>query len=256
MLSLSPEALIGLLQSLPVEAVEGVSLLLAFAMPLLMLRLFGAAGLYVHIVIAIVAANIQVLKLAQFSFFPSPVALGTVIFSSTYLAGDMLTEHYGPAAGRKGVYLGFAAYLFWTALLVLTMGYRPIPGDGAQEHLAALFLPAPALLAAGMASYLVSELNDIWVYQRIRRWTGGRKLWLRTNLAAYISALLDNTVFSTLAWVVFAVKPVGLHELVFTYILGTYALRLVYSVCETPVMYLSRLAARGAPDLTLSTEPV
>jgi uncharacterized integral membrane protein (TIGR00697 family) len=255
MLSLSPDSLIAWLQTLPVEAVEATTLLLGFALPIILLRLFGAVGVYAGLVVAILAANIQVLKQAQFSFLPDPVALGTAIFSSTYLAGDILTEYYGPKAARRGVYLGFVTYLAWVVLMLLTLGYKPLAGDDTQTHLMALFVPAPALFAAGMISYLVSELNDIWVFQYVKRVTQGRKLWLRTNASVLISALVDNTVFSTLAWVVFAATPVSLHTLLFTYILGTYLLRVVYSVLETPFMYLSRVAARHAPDsIVISTE--
>jgi hypothetical protein len=45
-----------------------------------------------------------------------------------------------------------------------------------------------------------------------------------------------------LAWVVFAPEPVGWEALFFTYILGTYGLRVVLSLLDTPFMYLSRWA--------------
>jgi uncharacterized integral membrane protein (TIGR00697 family) len=145
-------------------------------------------------------------------------------------------------------------------MIVLTLGYRPLDpaqvaeagGDldyalKVQAALLAIFSPAPALFAAGMISFLVSQLSDIWIFQRVRRATGGRFLWLRTNASTWISALIDSTVFSTLAWVVFAPHPIAIGVLVGTYILGTYTLRLLYSALETPFMYLSRLAVRTLP---------
>ena len=38
--------------------------------------------------------NLQVLKPVQFAVFAEPVALGTVLFASTYLATDILAEHF------------------------------------------------------------------------------------------------------------------------------------------------------------------
>src|SRR3546814_15841390 len=77
-----------------------------------------------EIAVAVVGANVQVVKAVQFGIYDTPVGLGTVLFSSTYLCTDILMEHYGREAARRGVLLGFAVYLFWTVLMVLTMGDR------------------------------------------------------------------------------------------------------------------------------------
>src|SRR3546814_676202 len=144
-----------------------------------------------EIAVAVVGANVQVVKAVQFGIYDTPVALGTVLFSSTYLCTDILMEHYGREAARRGVLLGFAVYLFWTVLMVLTMGYAPLTPEQAGEEMAwalpvqgaleTLFMPVPAFFVAGMTAYLVSQFNDVWIYQAIRRLTGPRALWLRNN---------------------------------------------------------------------------
>ena len=62
---------------------------------LLLLKIFGEIGIYIYTVLAIIAANIQVLKIVNFPFFENPIALGTILFSTTFLATDILTEYYG-----------------------------------------------------------------------------------------------------------------------------------------------------------------
>jgi uncharacterized integral membrane protein (TIGR00697 family) len=255
--SLSPEPLIAWLNGVPPDLLTVAHALICFAAILVFLRFFGAAGLYAYIVVAILGANVQVLKPVAFAIHADPVALGTVLFSSTYLATDMLTEHYGRDAARRAVWIGFAAYLLWTVLMVLTLGFAPLtPGQAGeglawalpvQDAMRLMFTPAPALFAAGMIAYLSSQLIDIRIYQAVRRLTGDRHLWLRNNASTMISALIDNTVFSVFAWVVFAPEPMALEPLVFTYILGTYLLRVLLSLGDTPFMYLSRLVIRRAP---------
>jgi uncharacterized integral membrane protein (TIGR00697 family) len=250
MLSLSPESIVNALNALPPEAIWVLVLLVSFGSILVMLRYFGEAGMFAYIAIAVIGANIQVIKPVQFSVFPAPVALGTILFASTYLATDILTEFFGPDRARRAVMLGFFALLLWTVLMVLTLGYRPLTAEeagsdyawalGVQDAMLLLFKPAPALLVAGMTAYLVSQLNDIWIYQLVRRLTRGRHLWLRASLSTMVSALVDNTVFSVLAWVVLAPEPVGWRPLIFTYLLGTYSLRLVLALLESPFMYAAR----------------
>ncbi len=257
---MSPEAVVAWLNGLPPEAVLVGQIGGCFAGLLLLYRQFGAAGLYVFIAVAVIGANVEVLKAVQFGLYSHPVALGTVLFGSTYLATDLLAEVYGPAAARRGVFLGFAAFLLWTVLMVVALGFRPLsPAETGAEmawalpahgHMAALFLPAPALLVAGMTAYFTSQLFDIWVYQRLRRATGSRWLWLRNNGSTWASGLIDNAVFSVLAWVVLAAEPIGWQPLVFTYILGTYGLRVAVALLDTPVLYLAR--RRRPPDLAFA----
>ena len=254
MLSLSPEDLIARMNALPPEAMWLLLLVGCFLTILVMLRLFGEAGLYVYVVVAIIGANLQVLKPVQFSvpFLGDPVALGTILFASTYLCTDILTEHFGRRVARRAVMIGFAGYLVWTLLSLATLGFRPLTPEQAGEGLAwalgnhdamaTLFTPAPALFAAGMIAYLVSQYHDIWMYRLVGVMTRGRHLWLRNNASTLLSGLIDNIVFSVLAWVVFAAEPLGWEPLVFTYILGTYVLRVLVALLDTPFLYLARFA--------------
>ena len=56
--------------------------------------------------------------------------------------------------------------------------------------------------------------------------------------------MIDNTIFSVLAWVVFAADPIGWQPLIFTFILGTYWLRVVVAALDTPFVYLALAAVR------------
>ena len=55
-----------------------------------------------------------------------------------------------------------------------------------------------------------------------------------------ISALLDNTIFSIFAWIIFNPNPLDFNTVLFTFILGTYVLRLVIAIFDTPIIYLAK----------------
>ncbi len=259
MLAISPEALIASLNSWPPVTMLAVMLLLAFGGLIAMARCFGAAGIYVFIAVAVIGANLQVLKVVQFSFLADPVALGTILFASTYLATDLLNEFYGPQAARRGVWIGFAAFSLWTAILIATLGFQPLtdaqavaadmPGAAAvQGKLAALFTPMPALFVAGMAAYLISQLLDVALFDGIRRRSQGRMLWLRNTGSTAVAALVDNAVFSILAWIILAPEPLPWGVVVSTYIFGTYLFRLAAAAFDTPFMYLARPLLHRIPE--------
>ena len=86
-----------------------IFLIFCFLAILIFLKLFGEVGIYVYTSIAIIAANIQVLKIVDFPFFNNPIALGTILFSSTFFATDILAEYYGTKYARKNILIGFAS---------------------------------------------------------------------------------------------------------------------------------------------------
>ena len=90
------------------------------------LKFFGKIGIYAYVAIAIILANIQVLKVIEFPFFPQPMALGTVLFISIFLCTDILNEYFDKKSATKCIYLGISAYLFSTVLMFLTISLKPI----------------------------------------------------------------------------------------------------------------------------------
>ncbi len=235
------ESLIQLLQTWPPESILVLEYLTCAAAILGLLHYFGKAGIYAYIALAVIVANIQVLKTAHFSFMTEPVALGTIVFSSTFLASDILTEFYGAQVARKAVWIGFFAMLFIICTMTLTLSIKPAEANSpVQQAINTLFSPVPAIFAASLISFLISQYSDIWIFQAIRRLTGEKYLWLRTNVSSLISAFIDNTIFSSFAWVIFSSNPVDLKTLVFTYILGTYLFRVVVTLLEAPLIYGAR----------------
>ena len=78
------------LNKTPVIITWFVFLFFCLIVILFFLKFFGEAGMYVYTVLAIIGGNIQVLKIVEFPFFPNPIALGTILFATTFLATDIL----------------------------------------------------------------------------------------------------------------------------------------------------------------------
>jgi len=208
------------------------------------MRFFGASGLMVYSALAVVVGNIQVLKATPLPVFPHPVALGTVVFSTLFLCSDILTENYGRKMAQKSVWLGFGAMVFVTVLMLITLSY-PTAGEHerfyeAHAAMTILFTPAPAILVASLIAYLIAQMNDIWIFATISRLTSGKLLWLRTLVSTLVGAFIDNFVFSTLAWIVFSPSPLDFKTTFFTYVLGTYMIRVIIAIAGIPFIYISR----------------
>jgi uncharacterized integral membrane protein (TIGR00697 family) len=240
--SLSPHLFIAWLQQYPSEMLSLGLLISCGVVILVMMRLYGAVGLMVYSALAVVIANLQVQKATTYGFFHEPVALGTIVFSSVFIVSGILTEYYGKAQAKKAVWLGFTGMILVTFFMLLTVGFKPASGfDEAHKAMCVLFLPAPALIAASLIAYVVGQFNDIWIFAALSRLTAGKFLWLRSFLATLIGAFFDNLVFSVLAWMIFAAHPLSWNTVFFTYVLGTYILRVFVAIMGIPFIYLARL---------------
>lgn len=240
------------LQNLPAEAVSLILLLACLISILLLLKYFGEQGLYTYTIVAVLASNIQVLQGVQFAFSKEPVAMGTILFSTTYLCSDMLSEHFGKDSAKRSIWYCFIAQLLMTLFMIIAIGHPPISmpelaahSNGveqmsvAEKAIAFLFTPSPRLLFASLLAFAISQFSDIAIFQLFRKLTQEKYLWFRTLGSTLISALIDTVLFSLLAWVLLAPEPVGIRTLIFTYVLGSMIARSIVALISMPVMYTS-----------------
>ncbi|MBA4749251.1 MAG: queuosine precursor transporter [Alphaproteobacteria bacterium] len=255
-----PLHLIRFLHTWPTEAVLSLTFITCCLSLYGFARFFGKSGLYVYGILALVVGNIQVLKGVLFSFSQTPIALGTLVFSSTFVASDILTECYGKKAALKGVWLGFGAMLLVTILMLLTLGIHPldVPPTHADYHfleahraMEVLFLPAPRLLLASLTAYLCSQCLDITIFAGLKT-SRTNALWARATFSTALAFLVDNALFSVLAWVVLSPTPVSWDSLLWTYILGTYWIRLLVGLLFLPLLSLICRQLKGPPHVELS----
>lgn len=81
-----------------------VSLVLIYTCVVLFYRFLGKSGLYCWTVLATIAANIEVLIVVD--AFGMEQTLGNILFASTFLVTDILSETEGKRAANKAVLIG------------------------------------------------------------------------------------------------------------------------------------------------------
>ena len=153
-----------ILNTLSTELMWFIMLLFCFFSILIFLRIFGYIGIFIYSALAVIAGNIQVLKTVDFFYSPEPVALGTILFASTFLCTDILSEYYGKEKARINILIGFSAFLFMTLLMVITIGFQPSDADWVQESLSNVFTPMTRFFIASMIAYLISQYFDVWFF--------------------------------------------------------------------------------------------
>ncbi len=203
-------------------------------------RFFGKTGLYVWVALAIVLANIQVTKMIR--FFGLVTAMGNIIYGTSFLATDILTEKYGVDEAKKAVWIGFFAMISMMVIMKMALMFQPDESDFISPALEEVFSFMPDATIASLTAYFLSQFHDIWAFEFWKRKTKGRHLWLRNNASTMVSQLIDNATFTTLFFIV--LNPRFVTELgysgIFQIFLTSYIMKFIVAVCDTPFIYICK----------------
>lgn len=214
------------------------SLIICFSTIIALARFFGQCGLYTYSAVAMIVANTQVLKLTKYSFFNHEVALGTIVFATTFVVDNILIEYFGKKAARRSVYLSFIIYLFFVVSMKLTILHPVVQNSQSidfSQELATIFSPGIALFVSSALAYFSGQFCDIFIFSLLRKI---KKLYIKSMISMSVSTFVDNAVFSIFAWMVFSDHPIGWNELWNTYIINLYVLRLVVVLMCIPFIKL------------------
>ena len=215
------------------------SLVFIYGAVLLAYRIFGKIGMYVMTAIATILANIEVLMLVD--GFGMEQTLGNVMFASTYLVTDILSENEGKKSAEKAVWLGVFTSVLMLLFTQYWLLYTPSANDWAREHISAIFSTTPRLLSASFLGYIVSQRFDVWLYHKWWKITSKRTgdsnkfLWLRNNGSTLISQIINTVIFTTIAFF-------GVYETktFISVMISSYVIYVFTSLLDTPIVYIAR----------------
>jgi len=208
-------------------------------------RLFGRNGLYAWISMAIILANIQVMKTIE--FFGFVTAMGNIVYGTTFLATDILCENYSRSEAKKGVLIGFFVLIMTTLIMQICLMFIPDESDTLSPALEQIFSLLPRITVASVTAYIISQMHDVWAFDFWKRKTKGRHLWLRNNLSTMVSQLIDNFVFTWIAFVGFGIfwEMVFTWDIIFEIFITSYIMKFIVAIFDTPFIYLSRNIKRS-----------
>lgn len=201
---------------------------------------WGKVGLYAWIVIGTVFANLEVNKLVD--IFGFEMTLGNVLFSSTFLVTDIMSECFGKEESKKCVQLGVFASICMIVMTNIALLFKPSANDIMQESMQTLFGTVPRICAASLFTYILVQIWDIFAYHKIWDITTKkfknkeRFLWLRNNGSTILSQLINSVLFNALAF-----GGVYDNSTLISIIVCSFVFCLILALLDTPFMYLARI---------------
>ena len=183
-------------------------LVINFSCILFAYKQFGKIGLYIWVPISTILANVQVVMLVN--LFGMESTLGNILYAGGFLATTLIMQcaiHFTPL--EAGVEL--------------------------FDSVKNIFSLLPRLAVASLIAYLISQFHDVWLYEKIRdKFPAKKHIWLRNNGSTMVSQLLDNAVFTTIAF--YGVYPIDIMINIF---ISTYIIKFIVALCDTPFIYIA-----------------
>jgi uncharacterized integral membrane protein (TIGR00697 family) len=171
---------------------------------------------------------------------------GAVIWPMVFITSDLINEYFGRTGVKRISYLTvmLISYAFVVILLAralppagfwMDLNSRDADGNHFNIEYAfdKIFGQGQRIIIGSIVAFLVSQLLDALVFQRLRQLTGAKMLWVRATGSTLVSQLIDSFVVLFIAFsgtfTTAQIVAIGITN---------YIYKFAVAVLLTPVVYL------------------
>ena len=166
---------------------------------------------------------------------------GTIVFPFAYMLGDVLTEIWGFRAARKVIWLTFLCNVIMVVCTQIGV-WLPSPDylDETANAYNHIFSYVPRIVIASLTGFLLGEMSNAWLMEKIKEKTKGKRLWVRTIGSSAVAYLFDSLPFVLIAFL----GVVSTHDLLMMIAFQYGAKLLIEAIFGTPLAYAAVHAIR------------
>lgn len=187
-------------------------------------------------------ANIDILGFAM-SF---NLTAGVVIWPIVFITTDLINEYFGKPGVKRISYLtaGLIAYAF--VVIFLTMLLAPADfwievnktdpsGNSFNISYAfnKIFGQGQRIIIGSLTAFIIGQLADVFVFQKLKRITGSKMLWLRATGSTLVSQFIDSFVVLFIAF-----YGVFTNTQIVAIGITNYIYKFLVAIALTPLIYL------------------
>lgn len=163
-------------------------------------------------------------------------AAANLFFPIGYIFADVLTEVYGYARARRAIWAGFAMMLFASLMSWIIVNIPASPNEPfnqvLQPALETVFGATFRIIAASILAYWVGDFINSYVLAKMKVWTKGKHLWIRTIGSTFCGQGIDSLIFYPLAF-----YGTWTNDALMAVILFNFTFKVAVEATFTPVTY-------------------
>ena len=173
---------------------------------------------------------------------------GAVIWPVVFITTDIINEYFGKKGVRKISFItaGLIAYVFIVISVVTILvpadfwlDVNAVTPDGESFNISyafnTIFRQGLGIILGSLTAFLLGQLIDVYVFQKLRAITGEKMIWLRATGSTFVSQFIDSFVVLGIAFYVF-----GNWELSQVLAVGiiNYIYKFTVAIALTPLLYV------------------
>ncbi|WP_339703116.1 queuosine precursor transporter [Algoriphagus aquimarinus] len=185
---------------------------------------------------------------------------GAVIWPMVFITTDIINEYFGKKGVKKMSFLtaGMIAYAFIIISLVTALtpadfwlDVNATTPDGKSFNISyafnTIFRQGLGIIIGSLTAFLIGQLIDVYVFQKLRAVTGEGKIWLRATGSTLVSQFIDSFLVLGIAFYVFGNWSIS--QIIAVGIMN-YIYKMTVAIVLTPLLYV----AHGMIDRYLGKE--
>ncbi|MEQ8580792.1 MAG: queuosine precursor transporter [Marinoscillum sp.] len=178
---------------------------------------------------------------------------GVIIWPVVFITTDVVNEYFGKKGVKKLSYIaaGCIAYAFLVIYIITLLPpaafWQEINSTDAEGNyfninyaFKTIFRQGLGIIAGSLVAFLIGQLLDVYIFQKLRKYTGSKMIWLRATGSTLISQFIDSFVVLGIAFYVLAPES-GRWSIPQLLSVGTinYIYKFAVAIVLTPLIYLA-----------------
>lgn len=209
----------------------------------LIAEMIGVKLFQLEDLLGIAKADFTLLGQQHLSFV---LSVGVLPWPIVFIMTDVINDYYGVRGVRFLTLLTTALITFAFGVMYFAihmpaeqgwwMGSSAAQGvPDMQAAFSSIFGQGMNIILGSLTAFVVGQLVDAFVFRRIKRITGDKRIWLRATGSTLVSQLIDSVVVTYVAFWIF--KDMS-FPMATALVLTAYTYKLIVAILSTPLVYL------------------
>jgi uncharacterized integral membrane protein (TIGR00697 family) len=196
-------------------------------------------ALYVFGIMVVELMGAKTFPVATIGHFNLTASVAIFVMPLLFTSIDVIVEVYGKQRARSIVRAGLLIVLL-QVLTAFFFTHLSASSEYASTSNAynTVFGTSIRFGLASVLAFAASELLDVAVFSKLRQRMQGKGLWLRNNVANFLSQFVDSAVWTTLAFYALHQSFSSNFSFIAGIVIPYYLVRCAMSIAETPLVYL------------------
>lgn len=220
------------------------------------------AGIFITNALLAEILGVKIFSVEQtFGFAPAQIHLfgdfildfnltaGVILWPVVFITTDIINEYYGKSGVKKISFLTAGLITFSFLIIFIVTSLSPADfwmnvnskdpnGSSFDVNYAynLIFRQGMGIIVGSLIAFLIGQLLDVYIFQKLRKYTGPKMIWLRATGSTLVSQFVDSFVVLGIAfyllgnWSFAQVMAVGIIN---------YIYKFSVAILLTPAIYLA-----------------